>query len=104
MDERLDQILQTAEVVAESEREKTDVKTSAGKLASVDVPFLISYITQLEAVIAALKQEKQVMESFDEAVASKDDQTIAKISQKVMQAGREVEKALQDLDRWQMIL
>jgi len=102
-DQRLDTILETAAVIAASEREKTDVKTSIGKLANVDVPFLISYITQLEAVIQALKVEKHVMALFDQAIADKDEQAIALNSQQVMKAGQHVEKALQDLERFESL-
>ena len=102
-DQRLDIILETAAVIAASEREKTDVKTSIGKLANVDVPFLISYITQLEAVIQALKEEKHVMALFDQAIAGKDEQAIALNSQQVMKASQHVEKALQDLDRFESL-
>jgi len=102
-DQRLDLILETAAVIAASEREKTDVKTSIGKLANVDVPFLISYITQLEAVIQALKEEKHVMALFDQAIADKDDQAISLNSQQVMKASQHVEKALQDLERFESL-
>lgn len=104
VDERLNAILKTAEVIAESEREKTDVKTSVGRLAAVEVSFLISYITQLEAVIAALRTEKEVMEYFDQAIAEKNDAGIAQFSPQVMEAGRVVEKTLKDLDNWETIL
>ncbi len=104
MNARLEEILKTATVVGESERAKTDVKTSSGKLASVDVPFLISYITQLEAVVSALRQEKDIMEVFDKAIADQDEQTLASLSKQVMESGRAVEQALKDLDHWHLIL
>jgi len=104
MNARLEEILKTATVVGESERAKTDVKTSSGKLASVDVPFLVSYITQLEAVVTALRQEKSVMEVFDKAIADKDEETLAKLSKQVLESGRAVEKTLEDLDHWHLIL
>jgi len=107
IDDRINHIAAVAKTIAESEREKFEkcnVKTSTGKLAGADVPFLLSYITQLEAVIDALRAEKQVMEAFDQAITNKDDDRVAALSQAVMEASRAVENALRDLDRFEMIL
>jgi len=104
IDQRLDSIVETAKVVTESEQERTDVKTSVGRLAGEDVPFMVSYITQMEAVIATLREEKQAIEAFDKAIASQDEAAMAQLSKQVMNAGRAVEKALEDLDRWKNIL
>lgn len=104
IDQRLDSIVETAKVIAESEQERTDVKTSVGRLAGEDVPFMVSYITQMEAVIATLLEEKQAMEAFDQALAAQDETALAHLSKQVMRAGRAVEKALEDLDRWKNIL
>jgi len=90
-------------VLAESEREKGDVKTSIGRLAEVDVPFLISYITHAQAVTRALRLERGVMERFDKAMADKDEATIAQLAKEVMEAGGQVEKALKDLDQWEKL-
>jgi uncharacterized membrane protein len=107
INQRLDQIASVAKTIAESEREKfekSNVKTSMGKLAGADVVFMLAYITQLEAVTDALRAEKVVMEGFDQAIAAKDDAAIAEASQQVMEASRAVEIAMRDLDRFELIL
>ena len=104
IDERLDSIVETARVLCETERERTDVKTSTGRLAGEDVPFMISYITQMEAVIEALCEEKAAMEAFDVAMVEKDEAEMAKRSQQLMVASRAVENALEELNNGKKIV
>lgn len=104
IDQRLDSIVETARVLGETERERTDVKTSTGRLAGEDVPFMISYITQMEAVIEALTEEKAAMEAFDAAMVEKDEEKMATLSQQLMVASRAVENALEDLNNWKNIV